>query len=240
MSGEKIEKDALDEMLQRVVQRISFQTDIKDIRKEYKIPAYGFTSNLDFEKWWTGKVLSFDEKGELNSKMDNILIKYNLPLGAALLLEMYIATNDFYILPKLPQDFFSCEFEEINNSLPVGSFSPIEATWKKSGKKFIRLYIGEDASLPMVKNYLDHHWQLVKQDVFGKLKGEKVIRKTETNKRNQLIWYYYQKSRKELGLKRGEYKDIRISTILERDHGIKVEPENIRKIVQRMKKLRDS
>lgn len=241
MSGDtkKFDRDAVAEMLYRISQRQSFQSDIKKLRKRYGIPENGFSNEKSVRDQWLMDKWTFDQESDFNSEIEEITIKYKLPLGSWLLLEMYILTNNaFEIISPFPKDFFICEFDQL--AYDSNMIFSIEDKWIKNGRPFARLYISENASLPMVKNYLDKHWRFIQKYVFGKTKSQKTIRRSRFSKRDELVWYYYNLSREELGLKSGYYKDIEVSNILREKHGIKITPDNIRKIVQRMKKLRDN
>ncbi|PIR86462.1 hypothetical protein COU13_00805 [Candidatus Kaiserbacteria bacterium CG10_big_fil_rev_8_21_14_0_10_43_70] len=235
MSGEEIQRDVVEEMLYRATLKQSFQSDVEEIRRIYGIPECGFKNRSAAEKWWLGEDEKLHSSADFDQGIWDLLSKHYLPQGANGLLESYVLINNFKFLPKLAHNFFICEYEEI-----LLTPSAMEKRWLNSNKKFIRLYISEDTSLPMVKAYLDEHWRSIRKLVFLKTKKQKTIRRSKNSKRDELIWKLYQKTRIELGLTRGEYKDVRVSTILELKYGIKVTPENIRKIVQRMRTLRDS
>lgn len=233
MSGEnKFKRGVVEEIVNRVTKRIGFQKDMKIIRKTFDIPENGFINHQLAERWWKNK-LNID----FYKALDGIIIEHKLPLGSQNLLESYILINDFNFLPKLPNDFFNCEFEEQNL---YQEKTPLEKKWDKSGKKYIRVYINEDCSLPMTKKYLETHWQYIKKYIFLKTKGQKIIRRSRNDKRDELVWYYYQQTREKLGLKRGDYKDIKVAKILDSEHGVKISPENVRIIALRVRRSRYS
>ena len=234
MSGEKkFNKDAIMESLERKAYSERFKLDIKNIRREHGIPQNGF-KNIDYGEWAEDYNYLFLE---FRRDIDNILIKHGLPLGAGFPLEVYTLTNKFSLLSKNPPNFYSCDLDQ---TWSPGISSPIEEKWRKSGEKFVRVYIGENVSLRMVQNYIEQHWSIIQNTFFKNSESKKLIRRSSNFERDKLIGYYYQKSRSELGLIKGKYKDMKVADILMDKHGIKITPEHVRKIAQRMKKLRDT
>jgi hypothetical protein len=250
MSGDKnFNNDTVEEILYRIYQKKNFQIDIERIRKSHGIPTGGFINeNLAGYYWVNGpKLLKIERKdidglleeykeNDLDSDLQQIIIKYKLPLGATPLIEMYVLTNNrFSLLPKMP-DFYNCDFEG-NEMVRIDSSTPIEKDWIKSGKRFVRIYIDEDTSLPRVKKYLDRHWKYIRENIFEKTKGKKFVRRGKNNQRNSLIFNLYNKLMPSEIMRQS--RDILVSKQMKNDYSIDIEPENVRKIVQRMRELRD-
>lgn len=241
MSGDKdFKRDIVGEIYYRARQKRSFQATLEELRSRYGIPAGGFRSFREASNWW------FTNGSEtFHQNVHDLIRSQKLPLASHKLMEDYVLSdNIFPLLPK--RGSFSCEYDQyIPSSQRVlgihESFSR-EYAWQDADKPFIRIYIGEDTSLPSLKRFLDKYWPNIRQDVFQKAKGTKVARRSLYSDRDELIWFYYQKSKEDLGVgsKYGLTRDIQVSNILEDEHGIRVSPENVRKIVQRKRQLRDS
>ncbi len=240
MSGEALSRDLPDELLRRVSSTAAFQEKVEAIRRQYGIPIDGFIDKEEAGRWWCGDGRSPDQRFNFDDEIEATIIEYGLPLGSAFLLEAYVMANDRFSFVPLTPDFYNCEFEELQPDGFSDRATPLEGKWKKANRAFVRLYIPDNASLASVESYLEQHWRYIREHVFSRGQGQKTVRRTRTKVRNDLIEHYYNKSRKELELKRGEFKDIRVSSILRLKHGISVTPENIRAVMHRRRKPRDS
>ncbi len=86
---------------------------------------------------------------------------------------------------------------------------------------------------------VDKKWE----EIQGHLKGSteknnysKLKRLRSHNwKKNRLVFSLYSQSRRVLGLKKGELKEIKVSSILREKHGVYLEPENVKVIAHRMR-----
>lgn len=70
---------------------------------------------------------------------------------------------------------------------------------------------------------------------YPKLKNLKSHKSWE---RDRLVYNLYNQTRSQLGLRRGDLKEIRVSALLKQDYGITLEPENVKIIASRQRKLR--
>jgi hypothetical protein len=175
-----------------------------------------------------------------NEEIEKLIQKYKLPPSSDYLLERYVISNTF--LTSTKTDSFDCEYEPA--FAPFGVLDPyddsIEARWNRAGSSYVRLYISEHVNLKDAQAYLKARWSYFKKNVFNKKTGHKSIRRSKNTDRDEIIYTYQEKTRAQLGLNRGEYKDIRIAALLKTEHNINITPENVKKVMHRNKNLRDN
>jgi len=223
----------------------NFQNDIKTFRNKFNIPENGFRKELDLKDWLAKRDKYLDKliaKGKITNKDSNpidmlvyllsqttILKKYDLPITSASqdVLENYILSNGGIPL-SLRSENLGCEF-----------VVPEEIKLQNTKQSFVEIRIYDKASQSDVFNYVKDNWNFIKTILSLNKEKSKRIRITKNKERDEIIFKLSRKSREKLGLERGNYKDIKISSIMEEKYGIYVTPENIRKIISKQRKLRN-
>jgi len=237
-----------EEVFYRLSLKPNFQNDIKTFRNKFNIPENGFKNEVVLKNWLS-KRDKFLDKLIVKKKITNedpkpidtlgyllsqiaILKKYGIPITSASqdVLENYILSNNKIPLP-LRSENLCCEI-----------MTPEETKSQYATQFFVELRIYDKASQSDVFDCIKKNWRFIKTILRVKKessKQEKRIRKMVNKERDEIIFKLSQKSRKELEIKRGDYKDIKISSIMKEKYGIHVTSENIRKIISRQRKLRN-
>ncbi len=225
--------------------KTKFRKSVDDIKKLYGIPIVGFRDEESIQKWvhqlrkskhiirtrypkWAG---SLDDYFAFQNDCMLILRKNGLreASGIMLLMQRYLLSGSF--------DF---ESPAIDNN---ASFF-IDIPWPPENKKgddwkkeVVRLWIYDSATLPSAKEYLKKHWKLIKL-FWGMSAPEKAkkVQPIRTKNRILRILREYEKSRDELGLLKGETKDVHVSKFLLEKYNDRVTPSNVRKIYKKYKK----
>lgn len=234
--------------MHRASLREGFQDDVQRIRARLGIPSSGFTSEEESVIWAIEaleEAVVFRKRKHsgqmpvrfLTSQIEiaAMLDKYKLPPSARTGLENYIL-NDNKFSSALPNSFAVAM--DMGYTDPTDIFSTREAVWRLSGQKYMRLLLHEGVTKRDVISFLNANWKRIQQKlaVPGQSKPKR-IRMTQHKERDALIHEFYSKPRQELGLRRGEYKDVRIASILnEQGHGYS--PETVRKVASTQKKKR--
>jgi hypothetical protein len=247
MVGKKrIKTNKAEEVFYRLSFKPDFRNDLKLFRHKFDIPQNGFKNELDLKDWLAKRDKYLDKliaKGKITNKDSKpidmldyllsqifILKKYKIPITSASqdVLENYILSNNKIQLP-LRSENLCCEI-----------ITPEEIKLENTKQPFIELRIFDRASQSDVCDYVKDNWHFIKTILRLKKKDGQNgrIRKIVNKERNEIIFNLYRKTREELGIGRGEYKDIKISSIMKKEYGIEITPENIRKIISRQRKLR--
>lgn len=244
----KLKTNKVEEVFYRLSFKPDFQDDIKVLRNEFNIPENGFRKELDLKEWLAkldkfldrliakGKITNRDSKpiDMLDYLLSQIAIlkKYGIPITSASqdVLENYILSNNKIKLP-LRSENLCCEI-----------VTPERIKSQDGTQSFVELRIYNKASQSDVFNCVKKNWKFIKTILKAKKednKQDKRIRKMVNKERDEIIFKLSQKSRKELEMKRGEYKDVKIHSIMREKYGISVGFDNIRAIISRQKKLRN-
>lgn len=215
-----------DEYFYRVTLRDDFQSAVKKCRQTCGIPATGFTTSTAARKW--EKSLSEVKRAEFFMCVDNIWLAYRFSYVILPRVERYVLTNRTNTSGLIGIEAFS----EID---PRGL---IARRHRKNKRSFVSLLIYDRASLKEVQNYLKTIWPYVKRDL-ERQAGKQLsrIRTSSHKERDEDIIKLYEKSREELGLKKGEYKQIAVARIISEKYG-RVEPEHVQRIVARRRRMR--
>ncbi len=226
---EAMHKDASTEAVYRAISNRKFIEDVRSVRKDAGLPLNGY-------KKPRGIIKDTELRLALGGHIEQLLRKYSLSPALESAIEEFVISNVFEGDTK--PNYFACEYDYFippHLFIDKNDFSRL-AKWKRAGKPFICVYIPEDVSLKNANAFLKTHWTLFSKFVFKKKAGQKSIRRSRHNKRDALILSYATRNRKQLGLKRGEYKDIRIASIMRHDHGYTgVTPEVVRSVINRRK-----
>jgi hypothetical protein len=238
VSGDDMQKDAAREALYRVTLSDRFQKEVKHIRQGLGIPSGGFKSKEALLRWKKTPGNQLLMVFDIPEEVDSLLLQHKLQPSFESLMTAYVLTSD--LLYDAPPDSFGCDVEGVYAVDPEGG-GILENKWGAGQVPYARLYIPQSASLSSVQRYLKQHWPYISKEILGKKSNAKNIRRTRNAKRDNLIASYYQRSRSELGLKKGEYKDIAVARLLkEKDGYKKVSADIVRTVVHRRKLLRDN
>jgi hypothetical protein len=241
----------LSELIYRVSQKKSFAITTAQFRNEWGIPAEGFKDEQIMIRWFQKvrrknareiaaqkKTFSYDLYLEhINKIRDN----FDLPPtpGATNALQTLLLMGE--IMPDLAPNFSN-------------SFVFLDKLFEYKHKNVVRIGITKGAGKKDVLEWITKHWAEISKH-FELAPGSnltfqphnphikppvrKRIKSAKNKDRDQRIYELYQKTRQELGLRPGQYKEIQISKLLRKEGFGDISPENIRKIVQRQKKLRE-
>jgi len=202
-----------EEMIYKLSLNRDFRLEIKKIREKYGIPPKGFSNREDIKKWFSR--LKKGGYSKFLYSYDPIIKKYNL-YDFDNLLESYIFHDlipENHFFPTKEEDFFCSWGFDTKYIRPSAQIS-----------------IYQGASREYVIRYLTRHWKEIK----AKLNNPKIRSTKDDNKvRNNLIFELWGQSREKLGLKRGEYRDVKIAQTLNKV-GYELSPANVRKIASRM------
>lgn len=237
-----------EELFYRASLREAFRADVLKIRTMFGIPGNGFKSAEAAKKWLSDYISNKqpDPPGtNFFVEERNFLIKHRLPLNASTLFHSHILLNgEQHIYQNLDDGI--CEIDdnvgtiaEVESPISIRIISPTETKWHISGQSFVKLFISASATPTDVQRYIKNNWSMI-QEAFKKQLGNKQlvrVRMATHKKRDENILELYSLSRQELGLRKGQYKDIAVASRMA-ELGYKVTPENVRKIISRQKKLR--
>lgn len=226
----KINKEKYKELFYQLSFNREFAKDISDWRIKFGIPKNGFNKNEDQRKWF----------GSLPSKKYGEFIKYDWiiqkhKISATNLqnfLEEYIINGgNIENVWKTNTNAIFCDFDigkEAKKLLKINNTPYLNKT----------IYIFNHCTLKDIQNLIKSQWPKIKKSLEEKV-GEKPkkIRLSVNKTRDDRIRQLYKLSRQELNVKKGEYKEIKISNIIEEELGIEISPENVRKIAQKKKLL---
>lgn len=228
MYGDKKSKtiDKGEEVFYRFSLRPAFNHDLVELRKKYKIPSGGFTDQNYIETWLRKFDKAFD-RVEYYLDTAKFLSKHKLPLTRASsdLLDEHLLSNNKIKFRPSSLDF--CCIVEPPGKEETDNFS--------ISPQFVRIRIYPDASISDVVAYVKKNWWSIRK----LLGSRKRIRKTLYKEVYAEIFELSQKSREELGLRRGDYRDVKISQMIKEKYGLNFSPEYIRKIISTQRKLRN-
>jgi len=105
--------------------------------------------------------------------------------------------------------------------------------FKERHKDGVFVYISPHANK---KSFIDS-WGEVKKEITTNKKQRRLLnlKPKPKRERDKLIYNLYTQTRKQLGLKRGEFKEIKVANILKTKHNIIIEPEALKMAVSRYK-----
>lgn len=238
------------------------------INKKYAELFYRFSSHFAFESMidWVREIFDIDpEHPESTLDLKNKISKQGkLSLEAAIdyivweLMPKYMEPEgDFLYYAVENYIIYGKDYVEnhLKNSDPIFRYGIgiYENLHSKGYPKFAErhkdglfLYIPPYISKKDLISIIERDWnfeikkRLLEKNKSNKNTGELLKVRTHLNrKRDNIIYDLYNKTRQELGLKRGEYKEIKIASLLKEEHGISIEPENIKMIVLRQRRLKE-
>lgn len=216
MKGDKKNKtghNKLKELVYRLSSRKDFQEDVNKIREKYKIKNLQ-NNEIEYLVNW----IKINESKILPLSLDTAKItrKYKIPFQNFNYILGYILTeNTIKTTELINESATECIIVQPNSKLRYGP----EQVYEEAGIKYIKLLITEQASVRDVKNYLDRNWYKIK--AYRKEQGvdSKQIRATQQKARNKRICELMRASREELGLKKGDYKEVYIAKIITKEFG---------------------
>ena len=224
----KISTNKLAEIFYNLSLREDFQKDVLKLRKTFSIPEEGYPTMTPENAYKFGELFHSD-------LLKPTLRKFGLPYleDAELWLELYVLCNNLDAkhvgTPNAP--FLALRF-------------PREQEMEEAMRPFVKLYIFDGASKSEADRYLKERWGFVKTffrnariKQFGDQK-ERRVRPSRNKKRDERIYQLYQKSNKELGVVGREPKYARIATLIKKEGFGEVDPDNVRRIYARQRKLR--
>lgn len=112
-------------------------------------------------------------------------------------------------------------------------------------KKGVFVYISPHVSKSSLISVINKKWANIKNELLKKNQNNNNLKKllglrSHTKKeRDNLVFELYSKSRKDLGLKKGDFKEIKVASLLRERFGIEIQPENVKIISLRKRKLRE-
>jgi len=217
-----------DNLFYRLILRDDFQADVKKCRDNFAIPAKGLQIGKE-TAGWHNSLGGRSEYGRFLDVLGRLLRSYKLSSSFINLLEEYVVTNETSTLyPGRPYPF--CQIDTLD-----GRFAT--ENWKDK-KPFVSLLIYDYASLEETQEYLKKSWNNIKQSL-DKQRGKPTrrIRRWTHKDRDEEILRLYEKSRAELGLKKGEYKQIGIARLIATKYG-PIDSDYIKNIVLRRRRLK--
>ncbi len=214
-----------DELFYQISLGDVFQTDVRNCRDRFSIPKDGLDAE-DIRRWY---ISLGDKYGEFLDVLTDILRRYKLASSFINPLEEYVVTNETQNLyPLRPHPFYDID-------TPQGYLAEQH---RKDAKPFVSLLIYDYASLDEIQAYLKTSWKYVKKEL-DKQRGEPAhrIRRSTHKERDREVLALYEKSREELGLKKGEYKEMAVARMLSGKYGT-IDWDHIKRIVARMRKMK--
>ncbi|MFZ3044254.1 MAG: hypothetical protein WA058_04090 [Minisyncoccia bacterium] len=214
-----------DELFYQISLGDAFQADIRDCREKFSIPKDGLEAE-NIRRWYS----SLDDKyGKFLDLLTDILRRYKLASSFINPLEEYVVTNETQNLyPLRPHPFYEIDTQK-------GYWAE---QYRKDAKPFVSLLIYDYASLAETQAYLKSSWKRIKKEL-DKQRGEPArrIRRSTHKERDREVLALYEKSREELGLKKGEYKEIVVAQMLSGKYGV-IDSDNVKRIVARMRQMK--
>lgn len=211
--GEKIE-----ELIFRLSLKDDFEIDVQKIRDRYKIPKPGTSS----------KKPNLTKQNLLALYKDTIDLaqKYKFPSASFkyflgyILIEQKISFKNLFKESEL-----ECTLLDPNEKLRYGK----ENQYKEAGIYFNTLLITQYASKEDVLRYIESNWNKIK--AFREKSGvsKKKIRPTKYKARNKRICELWRLPKEELGIKKGETREVVISRKIKEEFGPpQMNPDTIR------------
>jgi hypothetical protein len=213
-----------EEIFHRVILRDSFNNDVKKSRKSLGIPIAGFFSEEKRLKWLSKNNILDVWASELE-----LLKRYNLPLTCRSMLSNYLFFNGEVKLHSMQKPVIATIDKYTNN----------KNAYKEFGQPFVKLYIFDDSNLKGVQKFIKDNWETVKGMFFEQRQIDiPEVKRMRNKQRDKEVFQMYQKSREQLGLKKGESKDRVVANLLKVKYP-GLTDDNVRKIVGEQKALRE-
>ncbi|MFA6414740.1 MAG: hypothetical protein WC217_01080 [Candidatus Paceibacterota bacterium] len=215
-----------DELFYQISIRDDFQAHVRECRDTFTIPEGGLKKG-DTKRWYES--LGRNKYSQFLDALADILRHYKLSNSFINPLEEYVVTNETQNLyPLRPHPFYEID-------TPSGYCTEQH---RKDKKPFVSLLIYDYASLEETQEYLKKSWNNIKQSL-DKQRGKPTrrIRRWTHKDRDEEILRLYEKSRAELGLKKGEYKQIGIARLIATKYG-PIDSDYIKNIVLRRRRLK--
>jgi hypothetical protein len=219
------------ELLYKLTLTEKFRRDVAAAREALKIPEGG----IEPKEWFAWMA---EAPENFNRVIADLARKHQFPITGSFLLKQYVLVNRFSNAGTI-QDF-GCDIAYDGYEIRDGNIFLVNETenrWRKNEQPFVKILIGQSASLKDVQQYIALQWHYI-QSLLEEEAGTKKqrIRSAKNKIRDEKIFELSRKSRAELGLKRGGYIDIRIAQLMKAE-GYSVTAENVRKIISRRRKL---
>lgn len=236
----KTEDKKIQELVHRASLKSTFELDVKRLRGTLGIPTDGLSSAKESALWEIESLKSaiiFRKQGNsgqlpvrfIASRVEimSLLVKYELPPSARALVENYVLNGNRF--PSAVSDSFAIAMD-MGYTNPTDIFTTQEALWRMNNEKYVRLLIHEGITKGSVRSFLDANWDKIQRMLTAPdAPKAKRIRTAPNKERDTLIHEFYSKPARELGLKRGEQKDIAVARML-MEQGYRCSPEIVRKV----------
>jgi hypothetical protein len=216
----------------RLIENISLNKDFNDFvcsaRNQLGVPEKGFGNSQKLREW-----LDSNKSAGLNVLAVCIEAQkeFNIPLLFFDVISAYILNVDYGKINPPIDPILLVDYDVS---------SDVDIFYKENKIPFVKLYIFGTATQEKIVKELRDHWEEIEDSLEHQIGREKTTVRVRKNKyRDQLVYSLYSMKRADLGLKRGEYKDIAISKILKNKYGINIESEAIRAIVKKQRKTKE-
>ncbi|MCX6778790.1 MAG: hypothetical protein NTU97_00990 [Candidatus Magasanikbacteria bacterium] len=234
MKGEKGEKMGL--RTKRLIYELSlnqgFNKFIQEVRKTLKIPDCGFKNDDEFQKW-----LSVNKDGGMQLLAFNFELQkqFSIPIIYKTVLDQYLIFGPNHISSRRDPKIV---IDDVPENKPTKG--TLDELYKKMNLPFSKIYILGGSTCEQVVDEIRNRWDEI-ENVLGRQEHnpQRVMNEDEDiKKRDALIYDLYLQSRKELGMKKGDYKDIEIARIIKEKHDIHIGSDSVKTIIKNQRKLR--
>jgi len=233
--------NTLDEMCYIVALTKEFQQDATPLRASFGIPVDGFKDEKAYTAWYAQNTL--DRNNEFYSKCAELVTKYRLPPDANIRLKEYVLFGTSGLRPEsldiwMPMDELAvCDIELSDKTAQQ---------WDKSGIPFVRLIVSDHATQADVKRYVSSRWKLI-QTMLNVQRGgakKRLVRAVRNRGLNEEMLRLNKLKLSELRKLAPEgiydYKESAIAAIINEHSNEKVTAANVKKIIYRRNKIRDT
>lgn len=242
MKGDKGDKkkqfNKVAELIYKTSLNWDFRFDLSKLRARFGIIPQELTTDKKRNDWYA--TLTDEEKTDYWNSIFDFFIKYQLPIVSRWLIHYYVCHDKIPLFSPKASLFNTCELDFEANAY-LGD-SSVETRWKKCGQPFICLYISDLTSLDDIKYFLDKNWKAIKRNLSFQWAGKgRRIRPADDKEIHEYIYFLSLRSRKILGIKGKEYKEVFIAKLVNekyKERKKKYSQENIKQIINRQKKLR--
>lgn len=205
-----------------------FNNFIKSARKQLLIPSSGFKSDVKFNEWLDG-----DKENGMNLVAFDFEIqeKFGIPLTYCTIVSQYLCFGpDKIKIPRDPKIVIENIYSDDEGSL--------DELYKKTNVPFVKVYILGGSTKEQVVQELRDRWEEIERVFWRQGCDSRIVKEIKNEERDALIFDLYSKSRKDLGMKKGTYKEMTVARILREKYQTEISADEVKTIVKKQRKMR--
>jgi len=226
-----------EELFRRLSMREDFQDDIRKCRNQFDIDPGGFSHQQAIRMWFKSLGRRY---GHFLDALEKVHAKYRLTAGFANHLEGYVITGHTALYPQRAYAFAVVDTVD----------GRVANRNRAAGIPFVSLLVYEHATQRELRDFLKHSWKHTEK-LLRDQRGSKLqrLRQPRFAIRDAEILKLYESSKEELArvyeqycghlrLPKPTYRHMLIARIVSEKHKRSIDPDHIKKIVERQRKAR--